>query len=95
MKPKITGLFIPADAMAVPVYHCLRELGVEPMRDIEIISVDNIEVITKMLQPGLVEIDTGFDMIGALALEHMNWRFKKCHSDRRVSICVEPCLVKS
>jgi len=93
LSPRPTGVFIPADAMTVLIYQAFRDAGIEPMRDIEIVSVDNVETIVGQLDPKPVEIDTGFGLMGEIVLDQLEWRLRNPGERHRVSACVEPCVV--
>lgn len=90
-----TGIFLPADAMTMPFYHCMQDMGVNPMRDMEIVSVDNVASIMTGLAPSPVEIDTGFEQMGALALNHLDWQIKNPSEKHKVMLCVEPYIMNN
>ncbi len=87
-----TGLFVPRDPLTVMVYHELRAQGIEPGRDVEVISCNN-EPLLAGLDPKPATIDLRPDVIGRQAVEHLIQRVRKPHDPVTVVSSVEPKLV--
>jgi LacI family transcriptional regulator, purine nucleotide synthesis repressor len=92
IEPRPTGLFVPRDALTVMVYHELRARGVEPGRDVSVISCNN-EPVLGGLDPRPATIDLRPDLIGRQAVEQLIWRLRKPHDPVSVVSAVEPRLV--
>lgn len=92
LSPRPTGLFVPRDPLAIKVYRSLRERGVEPGRDITIISCDN-NVILAGLNPRPATIDVRPDVIGARAVDQLIWRMENPFTPVRSICLVEPRLI--
>jgi len=90
--PMPTGLFVPRDAMTVRMYRALRQRGIRPGRDIELISCDNIPVL-EGLDPKPTTIDVRPGEIGRRAVEQLLWRINKRDAPMNVTSLVEPLLV--
>ena len=93
IEPRPTGLFVPRDELTVMVYHELRAQGVEPGRDVEVISCNNAPVLSG-LDPRPATIDLRPELIGRQAVEQLTLRIKKPHDPVSVVSAVEPRLVE-
>ena len=92
LSPRPTGLFVPRDTLAVKVYRSLREQGVEPGRDMTIISCDNNSILTG-LNPKPATIDVRPEVIGARAVDQLIWRMENPFTPVRSICLVEPRLI--
>lgn len=92
IEPRPTGLFVPRDPLTVMVYHALRSRGVEPGRDMDVISCNN-EPVLSGLDPRPVTIDLRPELIGRQAVEQLIRRVQKPHDPVAVVSTVEPRLV--
>jgi len=93
MSPRPTGLFVPRDPLTAMVYHELRSRGVEPGRDVAIVSCNN-EPVLSGLDPKPATIDLRPELIGRQAVEQLTIRIKKPHDPVSVVSVVEPKLVR-
>jgi LacI family transcriptional regulator len=86
------GLFITRDEEAVHVYPLLRQAGLEPGRDVVVVSCDNEAVRLSTLSPRPASIDLGAADIARHAVRRLAARIK--HRDEPpVRILVKPTLV--
>ncbi len=92
---KPTAIFSAADAMTCFAYPALRDIGIEPMRDIDIISCDNTEYYMGQMAPRPATIDIGCELIGERALETLCWRLANPGQRSHITQCVEPVLVEA
>lgn len=87
-----TGLFIPRDTLTIRMYRILRKRGLEPGRDIDIISCDNIPALDG-LDPRPTSIDVRPEEIGRRAVEQLLWQINSRQVPMNVTSMVEPVLV--
>lgn len=87
-----TGLFVPRDLLTIQVYRALRRRGIEPGRDIEIVSCDNIPALDA-LDPRPTTIDVRPEEIGRRAVEQLVWHINDRNAPLNVMTLVEPRLV--
>ncbi|USN98678.1 MAG: LacI family DNA-binding transcriptional regulator [Phycisphaeraceae bacterium] len=92
MNPRPTGVFVPRDRLTVKVYRALREQGIEPGRDIEVMSCDN-EPILEALDPRPASVDVRPELIGEKAVEQLVWRMQRPDEPTRAIVTIEPELV--
>ena len=92
MQPRPTGLFVPRDPLTVMVYHELRSAGIEPGRDVSVVSCNN-EPVLGGLDPRPATIDLRPELIGQQAVEQLVLRVKKPHDPVSVVSAVEPKLI--
>lgn len=92
LDPMPTGIFVPRDRHTVYVYRSLRRLGIEPGRDIEVVSCDN-EPIVEALDPRPATINVRPELIGRRAVEQLIWRMKHVAEPTRATVTVEPTIV--
>ncbi|MEM1165339.1 MAG: LacI family DNA-binding transcriptional regulator [Planctomycetota bacterium] len=91
-RPRITAIFVPRDQLAVKVYLALRRNGLEPGRDIAVVSCDNDRILDA-LDPRPVTFDVRADLIGRRAVDQLIWRMNNAHEPTRVTVTVEPELM--
>ncbi|MBI1336320.1 MAG: LacI family DNA-binding transcriptional regulator [Phycisphaera sp.] len=87
-----TGLFVPRDALTIRMYRALRLRGLQPGRDIEIVSCDNIPALDA-LDPRPATIDVRPQEIGRRAVEQLVWRIDHRDAPMNVTTMIEPMLV--
>jgi LacI family transcriptional regulator len=90
--PRPTGLFIPRDALTIQMYRALRRRGIQPGRDIEIVSCDNIPALDA-LDPRPTTIDVRPEEIGRRAVEKLIGRINQRETPMNLTSLVEPRLV--
>jgi LacI family transcriptional regulator len=89
-----TAIFGAGDAITCLVHPVLREHGIEPMKDIDIISCDNTEYYMNQMTPRPATIDIGFEVLGERALEMLTWRIRNPGCRQTVTQVIEPILIK-
>jgi len=92
LSPRPTGVFVPRDPLTVMVYSALRERGVEPGRDIAIVSCDNNSMLAG-LSPKPSTIDIRPSVIGSRAVDQLIWRMENPYAPIRSVCLVEPRLI--
>ncbi len=92
LSPRPTGLFVPRDTIAVKVYRTLRDHGIEPGRDMTIVSCDNNNILAG-LSPRPATIDIRPDVIGDRAVDQLIWRMENPNIPVRSICLVEPRLI--
>ena len=86
------GLFVSRDEEVVQVYQLLGERGVEPGRDVRIVSCDNENVRLSMLHPRPATIEIGTAEIARRAVRRLENRIKN-PLEAPVRVLVNPQLV--
>jgi DNA-binding LacI/PurR family transcriptional regulator len=90
--PRPTGLFLSSDILAAPVYWLLSEIGLQPGRDMQVVSCNNERPLLNGLHPQPAVIDTQSEEVGRRAVECMLWRMKRLTAPI-ADILVQPVLV--
>jgi len=75
-KPRPAGLFVSNDAAVVQVYPLLQRMGVQPGRDITIISCDNEDIRLCSLNPRPASIDPRSEEVGWRAVRQLMSRLE-------------------
>ena len=88
-----TGLFVPTDVQVPEVYQALRARGIEPGRDIEIISCDAQQQFLSGLTPRGATIDINLELVGRRGVQQLLWRMRNPEVKNRITLLVEPTLV--
>ncbi len=88
-----TGVFVAGDSQVPQLYQALESMGVMPVRDIDMISCDNVGFFLDRLRPRPATIDINFDMVGYCGVQQLLWRIENQHIRNRVTLTVEPVLV--
>ncbi len=94
MKDRPTGMFIPTDAMAPDLYMELRRCGIEPGRDIDVISCDNEQQFLNQLDPRPASIDINLELVARRGVEQLIWRIANPNGKNCLSIYIEPQVIK-
>ena len=89
-----TAICSASDAVLPDLYMIMRELGIAPMTQMAIVSCDNEEQILSRLDPKPVTIDIRTEMIGRHAVRQLTWRFANREEPSRITVMIEPILVK-
>ncbi|HAI12082.1 MAG TPA: hypothetical protein DCM28_10285 [Phycisphaerales bacterium] len=89
-----TAICCASDAVLPDLYMVMMELGIKPMVDMSIISCDNEKQIISRLNPKPATIDIRTEMIGRQAVRQLTWRFANQDEPSRITILIEPVLVK-
>ncbi len=95
MKPRPRGLFVPSDILTAELYPLLRRKGIQPGRDVTVVSCDNEQAYLAGLDPRPATIDLGMKTIGQHAVEQLarRLRYPEEHT-RQVTLSVEPLLIE-
>jgi LacI family transcriptional regulator len=86
------GLFIPVDFQLPEVYAALRSRGIEPMRDVQIVSCDNCDRHLMRVSPRPATIDQLMSDLGYQAARQLAWRIQN-PTAAAVQIFIKPKLV--
>ncbi len=93
-SPPVTGLFVPDDLLTAVVYRAMGAEGVEPGRDVEIVSVANEKTYLAGLSPRPATVDVGAETMGKRAVEQLLWRMRHPHERRQVTVTIDPVLIE-
>ncbi|MBA3697252.1 MAG: LacI family DNA-binding transcriptional regulator [Planctomycetes bacterium] len=92
-RPRPTAVFVPADNIAVLVHKALIQRGLQPGRDVALVSCNHEPELTADLDPSLTTIDIRLDEIGRLAVELLARRLLVGPERATVDMTVGPRLV--
>jgi DNA-binding LacI/PurR family transcriptional regulator len=89
------GLFVPADALAVPLYRFLGKHHVRCGRGeaAEVVSSDNDAEVLRQLGPAPVTMDLNREAIAQQAVERLLWRMRHGTAVPQTALSVRPTLV--
>jgi DNA-binding LacI/PurR family transcriptional regulator len=76
MSPRPTGLFIDRDSTTARIYPILLRYGIQPGRDVTIVSCDNEEVALSALYPRPASIDLGASELGCRVVRRLLLRIE-------------------
>jgi DNA-binding LacI/PurR family transcriptional regulator len=88
------GLFVPADRITARVHRMLRDRGVEPGKDISIVSVDNFGQHLDRLHPRPASFDLNVREMGKVAADRLLWRIGH-RVGNPLRILISPRLVET
>lgn len=94
LSPRPTGLFVPNDMMTAMVYPALTIAGLQPGKDVEIISCNNEEAYLVGLHPRPATIDIGAELMGRRSVEQLLRKIRHPGETRQVHIAVSPVLIE-
>lgn len=87
------GIVLPRVALAGVLYRVLRSRGIEPGRDMVVMTCDQDPIISA-LDPQPATIDVQPDVIGSSAAKLLLWQIKEHLQPVKTHQCVEPLLVE-
>lgn len=93
MDQRPNGLVVPVGEFAGLVYRMLREHGLEPGKDIEVVVCGMDIPVLSGLAPRPAVIDINSETTGRRAVEQLLWRIKNPAEKPGVTVLVEPRLV--
>ncbi len=88
-----TGVFCPTDDTLVKLYYALRQRGIEPGAEYELIGCNNDPVYMNQMHPRSATIDIKLDTVGKRAVEQLLWRMTHPDDTSRVEVFIRPELV--
>lgn len=91
-NPRPTALFLESDMLAPGVYKRLREAGLRPQQDIEIVTCNNEPPYLASLEPRPTIIDIQPQVIGRRTVDQLLWRLANRQSPF-MRLLIEPLLV--
>jgi LacI family transcriptional regulator len=92
LVPKPTLLFVEADMVAQSIYPVLKSRGLQPGRDIEVVSCNNEAILLAGLAPRPATVDIHATEIGRKAVQRLLWRIRNPHKPVD-TILIAPSLV--
>lgn len=87
-----TGVFCPVDRLTARVHAGLMRAGIQPGRDLEIVSCDHQAELLSLLEPRPASIDLNRSTIARLAVDRLLWRMRNGMASPSVVITVAPTL---
>lgn len=92
---KPTGIFVTCDSLTAKLYPILRSIGIEPGRDVQVVSCNHEVSLLAGLEPKPVSIDIQAELIGKTAVEQLRWRIMHPDDETQVTVEIQPKLVKT
>jgi DNA-binding LacI/PurR family transcriptional regulator len=93
IKDRPTGLHIPADDFALLAYEVLKDMGIKPGVDMEVISRRNQEMYLSQMDPRPATIDINTDEMGRWATETLLRRIANPNAPVGSRLLVPPKLI--
>jgi LacI family transcriptional regulator len=91
--PRPSGVFVPSDEQASRLYPSLRERGVRPGVDVDIVSCDNQDAWLRHMTPRPASIDLNFVQIGEQAVTQLTQHLSHPERSTGNRILVAPQLI--
>ena len=88
-----TGLFVPSDAQLPALYQSLELRGINPARDIDVVSCDHEEQFLARLSSLPATVDINLQLVGRRGVQQLLWRLSNLNEKSRITILVEPVLI--
>ena len=93
LSPRPDGLFVPMDSQMAMLYPLLQSRGIQPGRDICVISCDNEPHALAGLHPRPATFDIRSNLIGHTAVQMLLWRMRNPSEPGRIQNLIKPVLV--
>ena len=91
-KSRPTAVFVPTDEQALRLHPALLRRGIQPGRDLFVLSCDNQEVWLRQMAPRPLSIDLNFDLLGSRAVEQLLTRIAHPEQPPGSRILIPPRL---
>lgn len=88
-----TALFVPADGIAALVHPLLKRRGIQPGRQVALISCNHEPELITGLAPSLTTVDIRLAEMGRLAVDLLGWRWQD-RARPLIDLTVAPMLVR-
>ncbi len=93
-SPAVTAACVANDASLPDLYRAFANHGIEPQKDIDLVSCDNEQALLSTLPVRPATIDIRAELMGRLAIRQLRWRLAHPEDgDGPVTIVVEPRLI--
>jgi LacI family transcriptional regulator len=92
LNPRPTGVFCVSDDLLLAVFNGLRQRGIEPGRDIELIGCNNDRLLMEQMHPRPATIDLKLNQVGKQAVELLLKKMSQPSDTNPTGILVEPSL---
>lgn len=93
-RPRPTALFCASDMMAALAYQALARHGIQPGRDVSVISANNEQSLIASLRPPLTTFDIQTHELGRAAVRQLAARIGDASPGPDVQIVIEPVLIE-
>lgn len=93
LSPRPDGIFFFGDDLMLAAFNGLRNRGIEPQRDVDLIGCNNDKQFMNQMHPRPATIDIKLDLLGERAVEQLLWRMAHPEDDSRMEILIKPALV--
>ena len=90
--PRPTGLYIPVDHFAGAFFRTLRQAGLKPRKDFEVILGNFNPLIYNNLEHHPASIDINLSTLVRKVIDHLIWRIENPDSPGRIGLAVSPTL---
>jgi LacI family transcriptional regulator len=91
-SPRPTGLYIPVDHFAGAFFRTLRQAGLTPRKDFEVILGNFNPLIYNNLEHHPAAIDINLSTLVRKVIDHLVWRIENPDSPGRIGLAVSPTL---
>lgn len=89
----VTGMFVASDDMMVTICHRLRQEGIEPGHDMEMIGCNNDLPYLEQLHPRPATIDIRLDLVGERSVDQLLWRMSHPADEGQTDLLIKPVIV--
>jgi LacI family transcriptional regulator len=93
LRPRPTGMFVISDHMLGDLYHEMRQAGLEPDRDVDVISCDNEAQFLDALHPRPATIDINLELVAKRGVDQLLWRLAHPQQESRLTVLIEPRVI--
>lgn len=91
-NPRPSGLYIPVDHFAGAFFRTLRQAGLKPNKDFEVILGNFNPFIYNNLEHHPAAIDINLSTLVRKVIDHLVWRIENPDSPGRIGLAVSPTL---
>lgn len=92
-KTRAQAIFVASDDMMVAIFNRLRQEGIDPCRDIDLIGCNNDLPYMEQLHPRPATIDIRLDLVGERSVDQLLWRMSHPADQGQTDVLIKPVIV--
>lgn len=89
----VSGIFVGSDDLMLRVYNHLKQRGIEPGKDVDIIGCNNDPQYMDQMHPRPATVDIKLDMVGERAVEQLLWRMSHPTDVAQMQLLIKPEII--
>lgn len=95
LKEDISGVFVASDDLMLRVFNHMKQRGIEPGKDVDLIGCNNDRQYMEHMHPQPATVDIKLDVVGERAVEQLLWRMSHPADGTQAQLLIKPEVIPS